>query len=102
MVGDLRTGRLAGLGPYQSVAAQPGVQRRGIVMLAVAPQHHVAARALRRRGGKGRAPRRYGDDGDEEQDDEWETPANHSSSTAPSRRPGEARDPPGPWRRART
>ena len=47
-VGNRRADRFAGLGPCEAVAAQPGVQRRGVVVPAIAPQHHVAARALRR------------------------------------------------------
>ena len=53
MAGDRLADRLAGLGPDEVVALQPGIERRGIVMPAVAPQHDIApgaARPLRRQG----------------------------------------------------
>ena len=54
-VGNRLADRLAGCRPDQAVAAQPGVERRGVVVHAVAPQHHIAARALRRLGCEGGA-----------------------------------------------
>src|SRR5207253_5305161 len=87
MVGDRRADRFAGRGPDETIAAQPGIQRRGIVMPAVAPQHHVAARALRRLRGGGGAPRRYG------YPEQWyqqKNPAHHSSTTASTALPAKA------------
>src|SRR5947208_3135127 len=56
MAGDRLADRLAGLGPGEILATQPGVERHRVVMPAVAPQHNVTAGAARRFPGQNRAP----------------------------------------------